>query len=121
MKKSLLSAKYTEHQGLNGTPYRQFEDKAVPMFRHDDPLRLKPQYVKEGHVDIFDCSDPKQLERWNEIADKMAKGHAALCSEKTIEDREKKSFIVYVRWVEWYLTDPNSAAIMNKKEESGNE
>ena len=112
---------YKELRGLDGMPYRQYDGKAVPLFRKGDSFRNKPQPVFEGYANTFDMSDGTDVENYQKIIDMCAKKHAVICKEVVMPVPEKDKFVIFVRWMEYYLTDPDSAVESNNKLEETND
>ena len=96
-------------------PYRKFDGKAVPLFKEGDSFRNRPQPVFEGFVSTFDMSDDNDVIEYQKIIDMCAKKHAVICKEVVMPVPDKNKFLVFIRWMEYYLTDPESASEKNSK------
>lgn len=79
--------------GYDGIPFRG----VVPDLVKGGKTPIERLYAK---VRIFDLSDAKQLEEYQSICDVIAKGWCALSREEIQWVEEKKSWIVFIRYVE---------------------
>ncbi len=89
-----------EFPGIDGIPYRN-RSGMVPHFKSDDPEYKKPHKVLETYADVF-CL-PQDKERYSEILKKVSRGAATVSREEFQYDPESKSFVVFLRWGEYYL------------------
>ena len=99
----------TEYPGLYGVAYRQYPSEAVPLFKNSDPPHRRPVLSYEGHVKVFDMSNTNDAKEYNGIIKKVSERKAVLCDETKHFDEAKHSYIVYVRWAEYYLISPDRA------------
>jgi len=99
----------TEYPGLYGVAYRQYPGEAVPLFKDNDPPHRRPVLSYEGHVKVFDMSEPLDVEAYNVIIKKVSERKAVICREDVNFDTEKRTYVVYVRWADYYLISPDRA------------
>jgi hypothetical protein len=87
---------------FDGLPYRG----KVFDRKEDDPDYKQPIYVEEVFIKQLNLSEPKDMETWSEICQKVADGVAIISFEEKIYDKDIKSWRVLIRWMEPSYTNP---------------
>ncbi len=82
-----------------GIPYRGDQIHV----KQDDPQYKQPTIVYDAHVKTFDLSDPKQLEAYEAIMQKIASGKSIMSMEQIIYCKDIKSWRVLVRWGDQFV------------------
>ena len=103
--------KYRYYPGIHGIPFRLAKGQQMPSFKNDDGERQQPKEVSEGHAKIFKLGDPAQLEAYNEIIDRVAKGQILLSKEEMHWSDKDDAYHIFLRWVEMYLETPDGSII----------
>lgn len=96
--------------GPTGLPYRQYPGETLPLFKNNDPDRLKPKPAYEAHVKVFDLSSEDDLKELNDLMRKIGDRKAYICREEVNFVPERKNYVLYVRWMEGFLVHPARAA-----------
>jgi hypothetical protein len=88
--------------GYGGFPYRG----PVPNLRHDDIDRRQPEVQTKVHIDILDLAKKPDMQRYRALCQMVANGFAQISKEDVRYDEKKKSWRVFIRWLELYTTLP---------------
>ena len=92
-----------------GLPYRHYNtDKPPPLYKKTDGPNIKPKLMSEGFCRVFDLSSETEQKKYNDICNNAAKGYASICKE-VVSTTSDGNFKVFVRWVEFFYTDPVTA------------
>ena len=76
--------------------------EAVPLLRDDDPESKKLQIVADGRAAMFVMNNDADAKSCQAIAEKVAKGEAAIQREEITWSEALQSYVVYMRWNEIY-------------------
>jgi hypothetical protein len=102
-------AKLYRQYPYGGLPYKHFDvHSKPPLYKKTDGPQIKPKIVKEGFCKVFNLDDENDQKRYNEICNNAAKGYATICKE-VVSTTPEGNFKVFVRWAEYYYTDPITA------------
>ena len=91
--------------GYEGVPYRG----KIPNLSHSDAEKLQPEVHYKVHIDILDLSKDPDMKRYRELCQAIANGFGQLSKEDMQYDPQKKSWRVFVRWLELFSTMPKGA------------
>lgn len=89
--------------GFEGLPFRG----SVPNIKETDPDHLQPQVGYKAHVEILDLSKPKELERYRDVCQMITNGFGQISQERIEYNKTKKSWLIFIRWLEGYTYDPS--------------
>lgn len=92
--------------GIDGVPFRMPANEQIPFIKSTDTRQ--PVEVLDAHVRIFDLSDKKDLKEYTEVMDMVAKGRCLFSAEDRQWDPEKKTFIVFLRWLTRFMEMPKN-------------
>ncbi len=87
--------------GMDGLPYR---GGRIPHLKESDPKGKRPQEACKVHIEILDLDVPAHLERYRQICQVIMNGYGVMGEEKTLEDKNKLTWRIMVRWYEQYVT-----------------
>ena len=91
--------------GLEGKRFRLQSGQKMPMLKKDDPVQPTP--VADAHVQVFDLSKPKDLEKYTRVWDEAAKGDVMISVEERHWCEQAQNFKIFLRWGEVFLELPN--------------
>ena len=86
--------------GFEGLPFRG----EVPDLKNDDPEKLQPTFNQKAHIEILDLWNETQLTRYRDICQVVANGFGAISKEDMQYDEKKKSWRVFIRWLEYFTS-----------------
>lgn len=89
---------------FEGLPYRG----DVRFFKKDDPAHQQPQYRTDVYIKQLRSDEPKELEEWCEILNKVASGQAYISFEEREYNATRQAWDILIRWVEPYYEAPDS-------------
>lgn len=89
--------------GWEGLPFKG----PVPDLKADDPQFKQPQVGTKLHVELLDLSKAKELKQYRDICQAISNGYAQLSKEDMRYDEAKKSWRVFIRWIELFTFDPS--------------
>jgi hypothetical protein len=98
---------YWHRAGVDGYPFR---GQKPPMLREDE---YEQRVVKVGDPKngIFDVNNPDDNRRYLQVLDRIVNGWAEMISPREIRYcDERKTWLVYLEWVEWFMEDGTPAA-----------
>lgn len=87
----------------DGAPFR---GKKAPLLR-DNEFEKQAERVEDGHVEIFDLSDPEQKKRYEEILDAAINQWYTIYFRDWKYSEKRDTWLVLVEWSEAYMEIPD--------------
>lgn len=81
-----------------GLPFRIGPSQGYPTLKSTDPDFKQPSLVKDAQIKIFDLSKPGDLQEYQEVWDKIAKGQAVRSAEERQFCTDIQNWRVFLRW-----------------------
>jgi len=103
---SLSKASFTL-PGFDGYPFRG----PVPDLKEQD--ERQPQVGVETHVDLFDLAKPEDLDRYRQVIQLVGHNYAQISVEERKWVDEKKSWMIFLRWMLYYTYLPPAKVVKN--------
>jgi hypothetical protein len=88
--------------GWEGLPFKG----PVPNLKEADGVDKQPQVGMKVHIEYLDLSKPKDQKKYQQVCQTIANGYGQLSKEDMRFDEKKKSWRVFLRWVELFAFDP---------------
>jgi len=91
---------------FNGLPYNG------PMFnrKEEDPEKLQPQLKYAAFAKVFDMSCAEDIKEYERVWTTSLSGEYLIGMEKTYFDKDKKTWLVFIRWVQKSYVHPSQVA-----------
>jgi hypothetical protein len=84
--------------GWDGIPFRG----PIPDLKENDSKQ--PAQHQKVHVEVLELWKPKDMARYREVCQVVANGYGLISKEDMRYDEDKKSWRVFVRWLELFTT-----------------
>lgn len=97
---------YRLFPGYDNIPFRLPRGNQPLNLKQDDPEHMQPKPVADAYAKVFNLSTKKDLEEYNEVWDKAAKGTVLISREELQWSEKEQTFLAFLRWGELYLELP---------------
>jgi hypothetical protein len=82
-------------------PFRYPAGAPVPLLKGFELAAARQ--VSEGHVSVFSSARPEDMQRYDAVVDRVAKGYAVISREEVAWSESAQAFMIYLRWIEMYM------------------